>query len=174
MVKFTTILKQFREQGEKTGWTYFTISSAQAGKLKPGNKKSFRVKGKLDEYKISGKAILPMGEGDFIMPVNATMRKAIRKGKGASLKVELEVDEKPIIPPADLLECLKDEPEALNFFKSLNKSHQNYFGNWIKSAKTQSTRDKRVAQCITALGKKFNFGQMLRSIKQDKMDMMGE
>ena len=174
MVRFSTILKQFNAQGEKTGWTYISIAAAQAGKLKPGNKKSFRVKGKLDEFKISGKALLPMGGGEFIMAVNAEMRKAIKKRKGASLKVELELDEKPISPPLVLLQCLTDEPAALEYYKSLNKSHQNYFGNWIKSAKTQPTRDKRVAQCINALSKKFNFGQMLRSIQKEKRDLMGE
>src|SRR5882757_955001 len=90
--QFTTTILQFAEQGEKTGWSYIRIPVAIAQKLKPNNKKSFRVKGKVDEHPIQKKALLPMGEGDFIMPLDAGIRKAIRKMKGAKVKVVLEVD----------------------------------------------------------------------------------
>jgi len=78
--------------------------------------------------------------------LNATVRKAIRKRKGDKLKVQLEVDKAKIEPPSDLLECLEDEPSALSYFRQLPKSHQNYFGNWIRSAKTEATRAARIAR----------------------------
>jgi hypothetical protein len=53
-----------------------------AGKLMPGNKKSFRVKGKLDDQAIEKMALMPMGEGDFIMALKASIRKTLRKQKG--------------------------------------------------------------------------------------------
>ena len=173
MQQFTTTILQFGEQGEKTGWSYIRIPAAVAQKLKPGNKKSFRVKGKVDDHPIQKKALLPMGEGDFIMPLDATVRKAIRKIKGDKVKVVLEVDNAVIKPPADLLECLADEPRALEFFKGMAKSHQNYFGNWISSAKTDATRAKRIAQTVNAMARSKNFGEMIRSLKQDKEDLMG-
>lgn len=46
MIDYTTIILQFAEQGEKTGWTYIEIPADLAQQIKPGNKKSFRVKGK--------------------------------------------------------------------------------------------------------------------------------
>ncbi|HVU53814.1 MAG TPA: YdeI/OmpD-associated family protein, partial [Puia sp.] len=164
---------QFAEQGEKTGWTYIVITAAQANKLMPGNKKSFRVKGRLDEVPIKGIALLPMGEGDFIMALNAVLRKSLRKKKGDKLKVQLEADKKKIEPPADLLDCLADEPSALAYFKQLPKSHQNYFGNWIRSAKTDATRASRIARVVTAMAKKQNYGEMIRSARQDRLDQMG-
>jgi hypothetical protein len=166
MVRFKATILQFAEQGEKTGWSYIEIPAKLAQQIKPNNKKSFRVKGRLDDYPFRGIALLPMGEGGFIMALKASLRKAIRKHKGASLMVELEIDSKPIEPPADLLECLADEPAALAFFKQLSKSHQNYFGTWIKSAKTEPTRAKRIAQAVTALSKKYDFGQMVRSLRK--------
>jgi len=172
-VQFTTTILQFAEQGEKTGWTYIHIPAAIAEKLKPGNKKSFRVKGKLDEYVIRKVALLPMGDGDFIMALNATIRKGIQKRKGASLKVLLEVDKAEIKPPADLMECLADEPKALAFFQKLAKSHQNYFGKWVDSAKTDITRARRIARVVNAMAKSQNFGEMMRSLKQDKEDLIG-
>jgi hypothetical protein len=165
VIRFTANILQFAEQGEKTGWTYITISAKLAQELKPGNKKSFRVKGMLDEYAIAGIALLPMGGGSFIMALNAAIRRKIRKGKGAKLQVQLEVDDKKPKPTADFLECLADEPKALRFFNTLPPSHQNYYGTWIKSAKTEPTRVKRIAQAITALNRDFDFGQMMRSLK---------
>jgi len=173
MIQFNTTILQFAAQGEKTGWSYIKVSANLAQKLKPGNKKSFRVKGKLDDHPIRRVALLPMGEGDFILALNATMRKAIRKNKGATLKVQLEVDNARIEPPSDLLECLADEPRAMEYFKSLPKSHQNYFGNWVRSAKTDATRAKRIARVVMAMVKKQNYGEMIRSGQQDKLDLMG-
>ena len=167
MVQFTTIIRKFNEQGEKTGWTHIIIPADIAQQLMPGNKKSFRVKGKLDDFSISGIALMPMGGGEFVMPLNATIRKGIHKKEGAMLIAKLEVDKKEIKPPAEFVECLKDEPVAYEHFFSLAKSHQLYFTRWIDSAKTEPTKTKRIAQAVNALLKKFDFGMMLRSIKQE-------
>jgi hypothetical protein len=166
MVQFTATIKRFGEQGEKTGWTYIDVPAAIAEKLQPGNKKGFRVKGKLDDYSFSMIALLPMGGGDFIMTLNAAIRKGIKKQKGAKVQVTMEVDTNEIKPPEELLECLQDEPESLEYFNSLTKGHQNYFTNWINSAKTDPTKAKRIAATLDALNKKWDFGQMIRAMKK--------
>ncbi len=173
MLQFTATILQFAEQGEKTGWSYIRIPAAVALKLKPGNKKSFRVKGSLDDHPIKAIALLPMGDGDFIMALNATVRKAIRKNKGASLKVKLEEDKAKVTPPKDLVACLADEPRALEFFNTLPPGRRNYFGNWIRAAKTDPTRATRIAHCVNALAKGLDYGQMIRSTKQDRKDLLG-
>jgi hypothetical protein len=159
---------QFDEQGEKTGWTYIRIPGKFASKLNPENKKTFRAKGKLDEHEIRGMALLPMGNGDYIMALNADLRRKLRKGKGASLRVQLAFDEKPLAISTELLDCLKDEPRALSYFQSLNKSHQGYFSKWIESAKTDPTRAKRIALAVDALAKGFGFPEMLHAQQAKK------
>src|SRR5437763_7216783 len=109
-----------------------------------------------------------MGGGDFVMPLNATMRKGIKKRKGATLNVKLEADTNPLKPPADFVECLKDEPRAFEYYYSLTKGNQNYFIKWIEGAKTEQTKTKRIAQAVTALSRKQNFGEMIRSLKNDR------
>jgi Domain of unknown function (DUF1905)/Bacteriocin-protection, YdeI or OmpD-Associated len=168
MIKFTTTLLKFDEQGEKTGWTYIEISEELAQKLKPGNKKSFRVKGKLDNFPISSVALMPMGGGNFVMAINAEMRKGIGKRKGAEVKVQLEADDAPQLISPDLMGCLADDKKALDFFKSLPKGHQNYFSKWIESAKTEPTKAKRIAQAVNALSKGQHYGIMIRSLKAEK------
>ncbi|HUB60056.1 MAG TPA: YdeI/OmpD-associated family protein [Puia sp.] len=168
MIRFTTKILQFGEMGEKTGWSYIRVPAALAGKLMPGHKKSFRVKGKLDDHSIEKMALIPMGEGDFILALKASVRKAIRKQKGDQLRVELEVDRAVIKPPKDLVECLADEPEALAYFNSLPMSHQNYFGNWVREAKTEGTRTNRLACVVMAMTRRLNFAEMLRARTADR------
>ena len=165
MILLNTSLKKFADQGEKTGWTYIEIPADIAQKLKPGNKKSFRVKGSLDKHKITGVSLLPMGGGAFILAVNAAMRKGIGKRHGAMVKVQLEEDKKPFKFNKDFIACLEDEPEAMSFFKILAGSHQRYISKWIDDAKTEPTRTKRIAQAVTALSKKMGFPEMVRDLK---------
>jgi len=168
MVRFTTTLYKFDKKGEKTGWTYIEIPADIIQQLKPGNRKEFKVKGKLDTHSITRVSILPMGNGNFILPVNATMRKAIGKKEGAMVKVQLQEDESAFVFNADFMECLEDEPKAKAFFTTLTGSHQRYFSKWIDSAKTTETKTKRIAMAITALAKKWGYPEMMRSNKKSK------
>jgi sugar phosphate isomerase/epimerase len=162
MVEFSTTILQFAEKGEKTGWSYITIPPDIAEKLKPGFKKSFRVKGKLDDYPVARQALLPMGNGEFILPLKAAVRKAIHKNKGAMVKLILEEDNRALKVSAELLECLSDSPKAEKKFKSLPASHQMYYSNWIESAKTIGTKAKRIGLTIIAMEKNMTYGEMLR------------
>ena len=168
MIQFIVTIHRFEKQGEKTGWTYIEIPVDIAEKLKPGSKKSFRVKGKLDEFKISGVSLLPMGGSAFIMPINAAMRKGIGKKHGAMLKVQLTEDKKPYEINADFLECLRDEPKALKAFNAMPKSFQNYYSKWIESARTEPTRTKRIAHAVSTLAKNMNFSEMIHSMQKGK------
>ena len=165
MIRFTTRLQKFAKQGEKTGWTYIEISASQANTLNPGVKVSYRVKGKFDNYEFSKIALVPMGEGKFIIPLKAAVRKAIGKKEGDKLNVSISLDKSKMEMSADLMACLKDEPEAMKFFSSLPASHQRYFSNWIESAKTDQTKTKRIVMAITAFLKKQGYGEMIRENK---------
>ncbi|MDB4999441.1 MAG: hypothetical protein JWR76_518 [Mucilaginibacter sp.] len=168
MVDYNTIILQFGEQGEKTGWTYIEIPVDVAQEIKPGNKKSFRVRGWLDEYAVTGMALMPIGEGKFIMALREEIRKGIRKGRGAMLRVRLELDtDYKVEMPEDLQECFDFEsPEAFEFFNGLAKSHQGYFIKWINDAKTEQTRANRIAHTINAAVRRMDYGMMLREQKK--------
>jgi len=162
-VKYTTLILKFEKQGEKTGWTYIEIPADVAGKLKPGNKKSFRVKGKLDNYSFQKTSLLPMGKGSFILPINAAIRKAIGKKQGAMLFVQIEEDKSDFVFNPDFMDCLADEPAALKFFKQQPGSHQKYFSKWVDSAKTDVTKAKKIAMAVNALAKGLGFVEMIRA-----------
>jgi hypothetical protein len=168
MVEFNAIILQFNEQGEKTGWSYIEIPADLAQQMKPGNKKSFRVKGMLDALPVSGMALMPMGEGNFIMALKAEIRKGLRKNAGAILQVKLEEDKDfKVEMPDDLKECFDFESEAFEFFNTLAKSHRDYFVKWIESAKTQETRAKRIVNTINAMLRKWDYGKMIREMRKE-------
>jgi hypothetical protein len=169
MVDFNTIILQFNEYGDKTRWTYIEIPADMARQLKPNDKRSFRVRGLLDDFPVAGMSLMPMGEGKHIMALRQEIRKGIRKSRGAMLRVRLEFDvDFKMEVPDDLQECFDFEPEAYAYFSGLTKSHQGYFIKWINDAKTEETRANRIASTINATLRRMDYGAMLREKKKLK------
>ena len=168
MEKFTATIVKFGAQGEKTGWTYIVIPADVAQKLCPGNKRGFRTKGKLDNYRFAGKSLIPLGKGDFIFTIDSKIRKAIGKRFGAMVHVQIEFDNSEYKLNAEFMDCLNEEPEALAYFNTLTGSHKRYFSKWIESAKAEETKAKRIAQSINAFLRKQGFPEMMRWNKKNK------
>ncbi|WP_432711978.1 YdeI/OmpD-associated family protein [Pedobacter sp.] len=166
MVTFNASLERFERMGEKTGWTYITVPQAIAQVLKPGCKKSYRVKGKFDHIDISGMAMIPMGEGAFIIAVKAALRKQLQKEEGAVIKVELEEDlHFTVEMPEEMEMCLLEERHLMDRFLAMPLSHQHYFINWYTSAKTEKTKVKRLIMMVNAMESQLDFGAMIRASK---------
>lgn len=168
MISFAATLQKFKDKGEKSGWTYIEVSARHAAQLKPRTKTSFRVKGKLNNHAIKQVALLPMGEGIFILPVNASMRKGIKKKVGETITVSIEVDNSAFKLSEDFLACLEDEPAAREHFVKLTPGHQRYFSKWIDEAKTIETKTKRITQSVQGLAMGLDFGAMIRYFRDKK------
>lgn len=168
MVEYKTTILKFDNQGEKTGWTYIEVPADVAEQLSD-SKKSFRVKGKLDKHIIKQMALLPMGRGNFIMPLKADLRKAIGKKHGAQIVVSLAFDKEDFKFAEDFIACLEDEPKAIAYFKKLTGSHQKYFSKWIDSAKTEETKVKRITMAVNALARNMGYPEMLRESQGKKI-----
>lgn len=165
MVTFSTTIKRFATKGEKTGWSYIEVSEKNSNKINPGCRKSYRVKGTLDQFKIQKISLLPMGDGNFILPINASIRKGTGKVAGDAIKVSLALDERQLELNKDFVACLKDDARAYEFFKTLAKGHQNYFSKWIDSAKTDATKTKRITMAVIALAQGQGYPEMIRANK---------
>lgn len=168
MIQFTSIIEKFDKNGEKTGWTYIFIPFNVAEKINKGVRRSYRVKGKLDKVAISQMAMIPMGEGDFIISLKADIRKQLKKQKGDKLSVSLELDTSELVMSSDFLMCLAEDKSAEEFYKSLSPSHQKYYSNWIESAKTIETKSKRIAQAMEGFKMKMGYPEMIRYHKAQK------
>lgn len=166
MIRFNTYIKKFGNKGEKSGWTYIEIPNEIAELVNPGVKKAYRVKGSLDSKTYNGISLTPMGGGDYIMALNASIRKLIKKKNGEELLVEMEVDTEEKNLSDDLLECLSYEEKALNFFNTLPRGHQKYFSDWIESAKTATTKSKRITMTLEGLSMHMGYPEMIRYFKE--------
>ena len=162
MITYQTILQKFGEKGEKTGWTYVEIPADIAQEIKSNTKLGFRVKGLIDSFPVKLLALLPMGEGDFIIPMNAQIRKGIRKEEGAMVTLNLEEDTDELPQSEELMICLEDEPKALEAFVKMPKGHQNYYAKWIESAKSIETKTKRITMTVNGLAMGMDYGEMMR------------
>ena len=169
MVNFNAEIEQFNSNGEKTGWSYVFVPENVAQQIKPEERRGFRVRGYIDQLAISGKSLIPMGGGDFILALDAKIRKQLRKGVGRPVTLSLTYDaDFKIEMPEDLEVCLAQEEGLLEHFLSYTKAHQNYFINWLNTAKTEPTRTKRLIMIVDAMAKKQDFGLMIRSNKKPK------
>ncbi|WP_026904058.1 YdeI/OmpD-associated family protein [Pedobacter glucosidilyticus] len=172
MITFDTLIKKYGKMGDKTGWTYIDIPKHIAAELKPFCKVSFRVKGEIDHYKFSGLALLPVGDGDYILPLKQAIRKAIAKESGAMVKLSLAEDiDFKIEIPEDLKACLAEQDTFTDHFMKLSKAQRNYFINWINEAKTDPTREKRLMQTVKAMEYEMDFGAMIRSHKANRNEL---
>jgi hypothetical protein len=162
MIKWTACIEKYGRNGEKTGWQYIFIDKERAAQLLSGQKKSFRVKGRLDDVPIAQMALIPIGGGDFILPIKNELRRLLKKQHGANLLVSIAYDESIVAIDADLLACLADAPVAKAVFEKLPGAHQRYYTRWINAAKTEATRTKRIAQAIEGLSKQLDFGSMTK------------
>ncbi|MEP7267437.1 MAG: YdeI/OmpD-associated family protein [Saprospiraceae bacterium] len=163
-VKFNALLERFERNKEKTGWTYIYIPKRLATKMSEV-KIAYRVKGKLDDYEIKQVALLPMGDGDFIMPINGEMRKNLNKMEGDTIEVVIELDPSELLPDQDFIDALSEVPNALDHYEKFSQSHKNYFTKWLSTAKTIETKANRIAMAVDALGRGLRFDEMLREKK---------
>lgn len=167
MAEFVTVIKKFDAKGEKSGWTYVEIPAEIANQIFPKRKRSFRVKGKIDALKIYGVSLLPMGNGDFIMPLNAGMRKYLGKRAGGQLKLNITRDTSEYQLMPELVECLEEDSAAKTWFYKLPRSHQNYYSKWIQSAKTLETRTKRLLLTLKACSRQMSYAEMMREARAE-------
>ena len=86
------------------------------------------------------------------------------------LRVQMEEDKSDFVFNPDMMACLEDEPAAINYFKTLPGSHQRYFSKWIDSAKTDTTKAKRIALAVNALAKRKVYVEMMRENAGKKND----
>lgn len=161
MIRFTAKLQKQNKPG---GWTYVIVSAAQANKLKPG-KKAFRVKGRLDAFTFERTSLMSMGNGNFLLPVNATMRKGTGKKAGDKITIEMEVDESKPKISRYLLQCLKEDPAASEFFKTLSPYMQYLYSSWIENARSSQTKTRRLVAVVNAMAKKQNYNEMMEAYK---------
>lgn len=168
MITHQAEIERFEANGEKTGWSYVFVPQEIADQIKANNRREIRVRGCIDQVVVNGICLMPVKGDGFILPLKKSLRKLLRKECGASVTLNLEHDvDFKIEMPDDLEVCLAEEEELLERFLAMPKSHQNYFINWLNTAKTEPTRTKRLVMIVNAMFNKFDFGAMIRGTRMN-------
>ncbi|MEN9917892.1 MAG: hypothetical protein RL662_328 [Bacteroidota bacterium] len=139
------LLEKFPSKG---GWTYAEIPEIPMGKACFG---MLKVKGSIDDFEIKKYHLMPLGNGKLLLSVKAEIRKKIKKQAGDTVHIVLYPDNEPLVVPDELLLCLQDDLEALEFFNSLSQSEQYNYIKWIYAAKKDQTKVDRIAKTLIRL-----------------------
>lgn len=136
----------------KSGWTYAEIPEIKIGNRAFG---MMKVKGSIDGFEIADSHLMPLGNGNLMIPVKTEIRKKIKKQAGDRVHIVLYSNDKPPVTPEDFLLCLQDEPEALQFFNSLSENEQQDYVKWIFSVKAEQAKVDRIAKALDRLANKL-------------------
>jgi Bacteriocin-protection, YdeI or OmpD-Associated/Domain of unknown function (DUF1905) len=91
--------------------------------------------------------------GRSLVGVSAENRAAAGVAGGDEVDVDIELDTAPreIAIPADFGAALDAEPEARRTFDRLSNSNKGWHTSQIEGAKTDETRQRRIARSVAAL-----------------------
>jgi uncharacterized protein YdeI (YjbR/CyaY-like superfamily) len=85
---------------------------------------------------------------DYLLVINRQVREAARAAAGDTVEIELELDTKPRIVrlPKDFAAALDKDARAE--FNRMSHSHRKDYVDWIKEAKREETRRRRIAKAV--------------------------
>jgi hypothetical protein len=143
-VRFRTTL----EQAGKTA-TGFEVPSTVVEGLGAGKRPAVRVTINGFTYR---NTIASMG-GRFMVGVSAENRAGAKVAGGDVIDVDIELDPAPrvVTVPKDLAAALKKDVKAKKTFDALSNSNKGWHVSSIEGAKTDETRQRRIAKSVAAL-----------------------
>jgi hypothetical protein len=91
--------------------------------------------------------------GRFMLGVSGDVREKAGVAAGDQIDVDIELDTRPreVEVPADLAQALKRDRKAKKHFDGLSYSNKQRFVLSIEGAKTEETRQRRVAKSVATL-----------------------
>ena len=92
-----------------------------------------------------------MKNGLYMLPLKVDLRKKYNIKEGDTVEVCLFLDNSELLVPEEILECLEDFPQALDFFNKMTESNKKYYIDWVAEAKNMDTKVNRINKMIDRL-----------------------
>jgi hypothetical protein len=91
--------------------------------------------------------------GQFLLPLSGENRAAAGVAAGDDVEVDVDVDTEPRVAevPNDLAAALDAEPDLRRRFDALSYSHQSQHVLAVGGARTEATRERRIAAVVAAM-----------------------
>jgi len=148
-------MQEFEGKLETAGgpgaWTTITLPRRVASMLGPGS--SVAVRGTIAGHPFRSNA-MPRGDGTSYLVVSKAMRSAAGVAAGDRVTVALERDDRPRELELDttFAAALRRSRRATTGWEALPPSARKQYASWIADAKTDATRERRIAKSIELIG----------------------
>ncbi|SMG34992.1 protein of unknown function [Marivirga sericea] len=145
---------ELKYQPGKGAWTYHI--QIPNTKHIVGKWGSMKVSGTIDDYKIESHNLAKIGDQDKLISINSTIRKAINKSGGDTVKVTLYLQtSSEQITEKEVLETFKDSG-VLTAFKKMPEEERNEIIGKIIPLKSEDKQVKMILKYIDQLSKNNN------------------
>ncbi len=136
------------ERGGKTA-TGLLVPDEVVAALRAGRRPPVQVTVGGHTYRTT---VASMG-GRFLMPLSAENRTAAGVAAGDDVEVDVVLDTaaREVTVPADLVDALKHDDQARQFFDDLAYSHRKEWVRWIEESKKIETRTSRIVRAVESL-----------------------
>ena len=136
------------ELGGKTA-TGIRVPAEVVARLGPSKRPAVRVTINGHTYRST---VAPLG-GAHMLPVSAEIRERAGVAAGDEVEVDIELDTEPreVTVPPDFAAALDRDADARRSFDGLSYSNKRRYVLSIEEAKTDETRQRRIAKAIDTL-----------------------
>ena len=126
------------------------LDGEQVGTVGEGAKR-FPVVATVNGY--SWRTTVTRMRGEFLLGLNRAVRQEAGVEAGDTVEVNVELDTAPreVEVPRALANALAEDPEARVAFDRLAYTHRKEYVRWIDEAKSDETRERRLAQALEML-----------------------
>lgn len=117
-----------------------------------GTRGQIKVKGEINGFSFRT-SLFPTREGQHFLLVNKRMQKGARafEGNVARVQMELDVEQRIVTIPPELMPILKEDRSLRGWYDKLNSSTRNDIAKWVTEPKSGQARSRRAEQIAERL-----------------------
>lgn len=139
---------------QKGGWTFVLIPLEKPAIRAPFGMQ--KVNGFIDSYELKEVTMWSMKNQGHFLAIKASIRKAIGKEEGDTVRLTLYTNEPPPVDDDDFLICLKDDPDAYAAFLSYPEKKKKLIRAWVLAPLSEDGKIQRIAEAIDRIAAGFD------------------
>lgn len=143
IVDGTFKIEKFSSKG---GWTYVLFPHLEPNKKAPFGWRN--VFGTIDNLVIENYNLQPFGNGQLFLPLNAQIRKSLKKDVGENVTIKLFETKLTIEDIAEIVNCFKTDEKAFSRWQKMSDANKSKTLHHIFRAKNEDEKAQRILAFI--------------------------